>query len=73
MLADVRGLGGRIGKRHRLVEGLAGLGAAVELLQQGALDAMEVEVAREPGRERLTLIRDPFGVRWSIGTTIKKG
>src|ERR1043165_5880709 len=48
VLPDVRRLGRCVGKRDRLVEGGARLGAPAELLQERALDAVEVEVARQP-------------------------
>src|SRR4051812_23762554 len=53
MHADVRGFGGRIGKRNRLIEGDARLLVAAELHQKAALDAEEMEIARKLGRQRL--------------------
>src|SRR5580704_4632339 len=53
MLADMGGLGRRVGQGNRPVEGLAGLGAAVELLQQGTPHTVEIEVAGKPFVQRL--------------------
>src|SRR5436309_15641196 len=53
MLADVRGLGGRVGERDRAVEGDTRLLVAAELLEQAALEAEEMEIAGERLGQRL--------------------
>src|SRR5882672_2811051 len=50
MHADVRGLGGRVRERDRLIESDARLLVAAELHQEAALDTEEMEIARELGR-----------------------
>src|SRR5262245_64161989 len=50
---DVSGLSGGIGERDRLVEGDARLPRVAELKEEGALHPEEMEVAGEPGRQRL--------------------
>src|SRR5690606_33774437 len=51
--ADVRRLGRGVGERDRPVEGDARLLGAAELLEQSALQAEEVEIARKALGERL--------------------
>src|SRR5262250_1808958 len=50
---DVSGLRGGIGERDRLIESDARLRRAAELQEEGALRSEEMEIAREPGRQRL--------------------
>src|SRR5579871_4434318 len=52
VLADVGGLRGGVGERDGLVERLARLGGAAELLQQRALGAEVVEIAAERTLQR---------------------
>src|SRR5690349_12426857 len=53
MLADMRGLGGRVGQRDGHCESLPSLRLAPELKKQRPLQAEEVEIAAEPWGKRL--------------------
>ncbi len=58
--ADVGGFGGRIGERDGAVERDAGLFVAAELHQERAAHAEEMEIIRQPRRQRLDHLERRF-------------